>query len=60
MVSYKFQLAHYHMNVANARLREVATVIKHKNPSLVTQIQNGANAHTMNARTNYQQYQMEQ
>jgi hypothetical protein len=35
-------------------------VIKTKNPSLLTQIQNGANAAQQNARTNYQQYQMEQ
>lgn len=53
LVSYKFKLAQFHMNVANSRLREVSSIIKHKNPSLLTQIQNGANAHTMNARTNY-------
>jgi hypothetical protein len=54
LVSYKFKLAQFHMNFANSRLHDVANIIKHKNPSLLTQIQNGANAATLNARTNYQ------
>lgn len=60
LVSYKFRLAHFHMKTAHSRLRDVASLIKVKNPSLLTQIQNGANAAVINARNNYQQYQMEQ
>jgi hypothetical protein len=48
------------MRSAHSRLRDVATLIKTKNPSLLTQIQNGAATAVMNARNNYQQYQMEQ
>ena len=60
LVAYKYRVAQYHMNQASSRLKGVAQVIKTKNPSLLTQIQNGANAAQQNARTNYQQYQMEQ
>jgi hypothetical protein len=52
-VGYKFKLAHFHMMAAQSRLHDMAHIIKQKNPSLLTQIQNGANAATMNARTNY-------
>lgn len=60
LVSYKFKLSNFYMKQANARLRDVSSIIKQKNPSLLTQIQNGAAQHTLEARTNYQQYQMEQ
>jgi len=53
LVSYKFKLAQFHMRAADLRLKEVAHIIKAKNPSLVTQIQNGATAHQINSRTNY-------
>ncbi len=60
LVSYKFRLAHFHMNLAQSRLSEASGIIKQKNPSLLTQIQQAAAASTMNARSNYQQYQLEQ
>lgn len=52
-VGFKFKLAHFQMTSAHARLHDMAHIIKQKNPSLLTQIQNGANAATMNARSNY-------
>lgn len=56
LVSYKFRLAHFNMTQADTRLKEVASIIKAKNPSLLTQIQNGATAHQIGARANYTQY----
>ena len=35
-VSFKFRLAHYHQQVAQSRLQDVAQLIKQKNPSLLT------------------------
>ncbi len=45
LVTHKFKLAQIHMNQAQSKLKNVAQIIKVKNPSLLTQIQNGATAH---------------
>ncbi len=36
LVSYKFKLAQFQMNLANSRMHDVANIIKQKNPSLLT------------------------
>jgi len=35
-VSYKFKIVQFHMNTSHTRLREVSSIIKTKNPSLLT------------------------
>lgn len=45
VVAHKFKLAQFKMDQASLRLKDVAKIIKAKNPSLLTQIQNGATAH---------------